>query len=350
MRNKLVLLLIAIMLMLCLVACGNETATEAEPQTTEEPTVETTETTEEATEETTETTEETPVEVVCDTINLTVDNMRPILVEDDLCNVYFNSFGYANGKSVFKTYFLLENNSDMDISVTLTDVVVDGFDISTSQGKSLVGPGHKALCDSSVWEKDLEEAGITEWTYMEGVVVVRQDFFGETLFSIPVVIDKACWEYEETYSAENPVTVIEPSDLTTIPDNAIVLSSDNLNPTIIDSDGIVASIASYSYANGGSVFELNITVENNTDQEIGVLLTDVIVEGYEISTSQGNVVVDSGHKAICESSVWQKDLDPVGITDWIVLTGNIEIREGYFGDTLHTIPVVIYKSAWTATN
>lgn len=41
MKNKLVLLLIAAMLMLCLVACGNDTAatTEADPQTAEEPAV-----------------------------------------------------------------------------------------------------------------------------------------------------------------------------------------------------------------------------------------------------------------------------------------------------------------------
>jgi hypothetical protein len=89
-------------------------------------------------------------------------------------------------------------------------------------------------------------------------------------------------------------------------------------------------------------------MENNTNEDLSIVLTDVIVDGYDISTSTGKTLVEAGHKAVCDSSVWLRDMKEVGINDWIVLTGVVEIREGYWGDALYTIPVVIYRNAWTS--
>lgn len=285
-------------------------------------------------------------EVVIEAIHMSVDNMRPTILETSDINVRFNKFGYANGETVFKVNFIVENETNEDISVVLTDVTVNGYDVSTSTGNTLVEPGHKANCDSSVWQNDIDETGESEWDVIEGTVEIREGYWGDALYSVPVIIDRACWEYEEEYAQSNPMPTIASTDLEVLPDDATVMSSDNLYPVLIEEDGVIAAVSSYDYANGKTVFEVKFSMENNTDKELSIVLTDVIVDGYDISTSTGNTLVEPGHKAICDSSVWLRDMEEVGIKDWIVLKGTVEIREGYWGDALYSIPVVIYRDAW----
>lgn len=287
-------------------------------------------------------------DVVIETIHMSTENMRPTILETDSIKVRLNKFSYANSETVFGVNFIVENDSDKEIDVVLTDVRVNGFDVSTSTGKSLVEPGHKANCDSSVWQDDIDETGESEWDVIEGVVEIREGYWGDALYSVPVVIDKVCWEYEEEYAENNPGTPIEPSDLAEIPEGAIVISSENLYPVFIEENGVTAAVSAYGYANSKTVFEINFTLENNTDEDLSIVLTDVVVDGYDISTSTGKTLVEAGHKAVCDSSVWLRDMKEVGINDWIVLTGTVEIREGYWGDAIYSFPVVIYQNAWTS--
>lgn len=287
-------------------------------------------------------------DVVIETIHMSTENMRPIILETSTIKVRFNKFSYANSKTVFGVNFIVENDTDEEISVVLTDVTVNGYDVSTSTGKTLVDPGHKANCDSSVWQKEIDETGESEWDVIEGVVEIREGYWGDALYSIPVIIDKACWEYEEEYAENNPIAPIISSDLAEIPEDAIVISSENLYPVLVEEEGVTAAVSAYGYANGKTVFEINFTMENNTGEDLSIVLTDVIVDGYDISTSTGKTLVEAGHKAVCDSSVWLRDMKEVGINDWIVLKGTVEIREGYWGDAVYSIPVVIYRNAWTS--
>lgn len=289
-------------------------------------------------------------DTIIDPVNITTENMRPTLLDNSDVRLSINSFTYANSKSIYELNIQFENNSNQNLAVLLTDVIVDGYDISTSQGKTTVSPGNKAICNSSILERDLQDAGITEWDTAEGVIEVRQGIFGKALYSVPVTLEKSCWEYDEEYTANNPLPVIAPSDLTDIPTDSIVISADNLNPTLLDESGITVSVTSFEYANNKTVYEINFALENSTEQDISISLNNVVVEGYEISTSEGKSMAEAGHKAVCDSSIWQRDMDQFGLNDWIVLKGTVTIREGYWGDVLYQIPVVIYKDAWTATN
>ena len=289
-------------------------------------------------------------DVVIETIHFSTENMRPTVLETSDIRVRFNKFSYANSKTVFGVNFTVENETDEEISVVLTDVTVNGYDVSTSTGKTLVEPGHKAICDSSLWQKEIDETGESKWDSIEGVIEVREGYWGDVLYSIPVIIDKSCWEYEEEYAENNPITPIVSSDLTEIPEGAIIISSENLYPVLFENDGVKAAVSAYGYANGKTVFEIDFTFENNTDKDLNIVLTDVIIDGYDISSSTGKTLVEAGHKAVCDSSVWLRDMKEVGINDWIVLKGTVEIREGYLGDALYSIPVVIYRNAWTSTN
>lgn len=297
----------------------------------------------EVTQQTESTTKE---DVDIKTIHMSPDNMRPTILETSDIKVHFNRFSYANGETVFEVNFIVENDTDEEISVLLTDVIVNGYDVSTSTGKTLVKPGHKANCDSSVWQESIDETGESEWDTIEGVIEVRKGYWDDILYSIPVVIDKACWEYEGEYSKNNPIDPVVSSDLTEIPEGATVISEENLYPKLVKEDDVTATVSDYSYANEKTVFEINFTMENNTDEDLEIFLTDVVVDGYDISTSTGITLVKAGHKAVCDSSVWLQDMEEVGINDWIVLKGTVKISEGYWDDPLYSIPVVIYRNAW----
>lgn len=280
------------------------------------------------------------------TIHMTTENMRPIILETPTIKVRFNKFSYANSKTVFSVNFIVENHSNEEINVLLTDVTVNGYDVSTSTGKSLVESGHKANCSSSVYQNDIDETGESEWNTIEGAIEIRKGYWGDILYSIPVIIDKSCWEYEEEYAVNNPITPIISSDLDEIPEGLIIISSENLYPVLVEEDNLFAAVSSFGYANGKTVFKINFKMENNSAEDYSIILTDVIVDGYDISTSTGKTLVEAGHKAVCDSSIWLRDMQEVGINDWVVLSGVIKIRKGYWGDAVYSIPVVIYRNAW----
>lgn len=282
------------------------------------------------------------------TINFNKENMRPIVLETSNIKVCFNRFSYANSKTVYCIEYIVENNTNVDIEVVLTDVVVNGYDVSTSLGKTVVKPGHKANCDSSVWQKKIDETGESQWNVIEGVIEISKDDDGEVLYSIPVVFDKECWEYEEDYAKNNPIKPVVSTDLNKIPNNTIVISSKNLKPALVDEKDVKASVSSFGYANGKTVFKINFSLDNKSEEKLRIVLTDVVIDGYDVPTTTGMIVVEPGHKAICDSSVWQKEMNKVGIDEWIVLKGTVEIRKGFWGDTLYSIPVVIYRDAWAS--
>lgn len=289
-------------------------------------------------------------DVDIETIHISMDNMRPTILETSTIKVRFNKFGYANNKTVFDVNFIVENETDEEISVVWTDVTVNGYDVPTSTGKTIVEPGHKANCESSVWQDEIDETGESKWNVIEGVIEIRKSYLGDVLYSVPVTIDKACWEYEEEYAKDNPITPIVSSDLAEVPEDAIVISADNLYPILVAEEGVTATVSGYGYANGKTVFDINFAMENNTDEDLSIVLTDVVVDGYDISTSTGKTLVEAGHKAVCDSSVWLRDMEEVGINDWIVLKGTVEIRGDYWGDAVYSIPVVIYRNAWTSVD
>ena len=279
-----------------------------------------------------------------DTVIVDEDNMRPIFVDDEAVTVSLNSFAYANNETVYGLNILLKNRSDKTVSAVLTKVEIDGFEISTSQGKTTVSPGHSAVCYSSIWQDSINEAGIQDWSELSGTILVREDYFGETLYSVPVVIKRSCWEREKTFH-DTSYTPVPPAKAEA-PENAVVLSPDNPTPLLLEQDGIRLSINSFSTANRGTVFEINFLLENGTEKDISVVLKDIVINGYEISASQGKTMVAAGKKAICDSNIWEKDLELAHIKEWAELQGTIVVRKDYFGEELFSIPVVIQKSVW----
>ena len=280
-----------------------------------------------------------------DAVIVDEDNMRPVFVDNAAITVSLNSFSYANDETVYGLNIVLENRSDKTLSVVLTDVEINNFEISVSYGKRTVSAGHGAVCYSSIWQNKIDEAGIQDWSELSGTILVREDAFGDPIYSVPVVIKRNCWEREKTFhdTSFEPVAPVEAQ----APENAVVISPQNVAPILLDQDGIRLSVNSLDTANSGTVFKVGFLLENRTDDDIGVVLTDVVINGYEISTSYGKTTVTARKKAICDSSVWEKELTVAHIEEWTELQGRVVIRKGGYGEELYSIPVIIEKSVWT---
>ena len=50
---------------------------------------------------------------------------------------------------------------------------------------------------SSIWQKDLDEVKITEWSSFNAKVKVSNGLFADAIAEIPVIVDKDCWSLAE---------------------------------------------------------------------------------------------------------------------------------------------------------
>ena len=275
-------------------------------------------------------------------IDVSPDNMRPVFVDTDSVKVSMNSFDYANNGSVFKMYFLVENNSDESISVSLEDVDINNYEISNYEGKTIVDAGHKAICDSSIWQDDIDEVHIETWDSFTGIVSVSDSDFN-IIYQTPITVQKSCWEAKKKYTDNSPS--VEEAEIK--PDNdVLVISGDNNSPVLYDDENCTVTLDSFTTANSGTVYKINFLLENKSAGDVSVQLEDVVLNGYEFSTSHGKSLVSAGKSALCDSSLWQNNLDRAHIDKWKAFYANVVIRHDYYGDEIATIPVVIYKEVW----
>ena len=280
-----------------------------------------------------------------DAVVLDGDNMRPVFVDTDALTVRLNSFYYSNSETVYGLHFLLENRSEQTASVVLTDVVVDGFEISTSIGKCMVASGHSAICDSLIWQDWMDEAGVGNWTQLRGTVLVREDRFGQILYSIPVVIQRDCWELEKTY-VDTSFETVPITQLDKVPEGMVVIDASNPAPILVDQDGVRVSINAFSTSNSGTYFKVNFLLDNQSEQEVGVALADVLINGYEMPVYQGKTTAAPGNKAICDCGFQEQDMEIAHMEGWVELTGRVLVRKDGYGEELFSIPVLIRKDVW----
>lgn len=275
-------------------------------------------------------------------IDVSPDNMRPVFVDTDSVKVSMHSFDYANDGTVFELFFRVENNSNETISVTLEDVEIDDYEISTATAKTIVDAGHNAICDSTLWQEDIDDAHIEDWDSFSAMVCVCDSDYN-VVYQTPITVQKSCWEAEKTYTDDYaPVKEKEIE----IEDGVIVISADNDSPIIYDGDECFVAIDSFPSSDGAPDYETDILLENKSNKVISVRLENIVINDYEISYSVAKSYVKPGNKGICDSSIWNEDLDRAHIDKWSALSANVVIRWDYDGDEIASIPVVIYKEVW----
>ena len=130
-------------------------------------------------------------------MHVSLENPYPVVYDKNGIKVSINSFGYANSKTVYKMVFLIENDSKDEVIATLSDVEINDFEISTSASLNNVSAGKKGTTDSSIWQRDLDEVKITEWSSFSGNIKISNGLFTDAIDIIPVIVDKECWTLAE---------------------------------------------------------------------------------------------------------------------------------------------------------
>ena len=138
-----------------------------------------------------------PVEEDVEPIHISLENPYPVLYDKNGIKVSVNSFSYSNSKTVYKIVFLIENGSEDDVIATLSDVVINNFEISSSTSMDTVSAGKNGVTESSVWQKDLDEVKITDWESLSANVKISNGLFADAMDKIPVIVDKECWTLAE---------------------------------------------------------------------------------------------------------------------------------------------------------
>ena len=130
-------------------------------------------------------------------IHVNMDNLTPVLYEDEKMKLSINSFGYANGETVFKIFLTLENNDSEELYTALSDVEIDNFQIDSTCDFEGVAPGKSGVTEVAVWQDEIDKTGKTDWTSFNANVIIRNGFWSDAIVSVPVVVDKECWDSVE---------------------------------------------------------------------------------------------------------------------------------------------------------
>lgn len=130
-------------------------------------------------------------------IHLSVENPYPVVYDKNGIKVTINSFSYSNNKTVYKMTFLIENGTDNDVTVSLSDVDIDNFEISSTTSMNSVSAGKNGTMDSSIWQDSLDEVNITEWSSFNANIEISNGLFSDAIDKIPITVDKECWTLAE---------------------------------------------------------------------------------------------------------------------------------------------------------
>ena len=76
------------------------------------------------------------------------------------------------------------------------------------------------------------------------------------------------------------------TQLDKVPEGMVVIDASNPAPILVDQDGVRVSINAFSTSNSGTYFKVNFLLDNQSEQEVGVVLADVLINGYEMPVYQ----------------------------------------------------------------
>ena len=126
-----------------------------------------------------------------DTIYVTIDNPNPIVYEGEYGKVTLQKCTYKNnwGNPLYEFEFLVENKSNINLSIVFSDAYIDNYSVGTSGSAGSVEPGRQGVEDTSFWDKDIPEDK-KNFTEVECIFSLRQGFYGATLYERRMIIPR----------------------------------------------------------------------------------------------------------------------------------------------------------------
>ena len=108
------------------------------------------------------------------------------------------------------------------------------------------------------------------------------------------------------------------------------ITAGNILEPLYDKDGIKVTVSSCTHdtSKRKPEYEMVLLVENNSDQKVGAYLSGVYFNGYSISSYGDMKYIDPGKTGLCESSIYDEDLEPYGIEDVESIECDIVLSSG----------------------
>lgn len=122
-----------------------------------------------------------------ETIIVSKDNPNPVVYEIDETKITISCERKNGSQSGYRVLFFIENNSETDLTASLINVYVNDYKISSYTDMTTIAPGKKGTATSTIYDKDLEENGITEIENIECEFSVGEGVFN-SFYSCPGMI------------------------------------------------------------------------------------------------------------------------------------------------------------------
>lgn len=121
-------------------------------------------------EETTESSNDVTKE---DVIQITKDSVGAVIYDENDIKVTIQKLSHESnsGTPFFQIEYLIENNSEKDVTLIMLDSYVDDFNVGTYGGNT-INAGKKGIADLSIWEKDYKPYNIDDFDVWESKIQI----------------------------------------------------------------------------------------------------------------------------------------------------------------------------------
>lgn len=139
-------------------------------------------------------------------LEVTSKNNKPVIYDKDGVKITVQNTIYdANsGNGFYQIEFMVENNSNKKVLLSMKDSSVDDFSVSTYTGRSSVEANKRGIIDSSIWEKDYKSYDVEDFQNWNSKVTIMLD--DEEVLNEDIKISKEVFKSKDDADSEEKTT------------------------------------------------------------------------------------------------------------------------------------------------
>lgn len=139
-------------------------------------------------------------------LEVTSKNNKPVIYDKDGVKITVQNTIYdANsGNGFYQIEFMVENNSNKKVLLSMKDSSVDDFSVSTYTGRSSVEANKRGIIDSSIWEKDYKSYDVEDFQNWNSKVIIMLD--DEEVLNEDIKISKEVFKSKDDADSEKKTT------------------------------------------------------------------------------------------------------------------------------------------------
>ena len=238
-----------------------------------------------------------------------------LLDENDIYVEYRGLAEYSSTSWLVNLY--IENNSDVEIYVSLRNVLVNDCKVSIANNSATIQPESKYLVEPNFdFVLDIEDVvlyGLSNIDTIEYDLEISTDILGTDIIA----------ETQVDLDVNKKITI----DTNTPESGEVILDSEDV---YVEYRGI-EEYSSQSWI-------INLYVENKRDSEIYLSLEDSLINGFNISVANNGITIPSNSKYLSGANfdlvIDVEDLESYGIAEVDAIKTELQIKTSIFGDTI----------------